>query len=423
MAKNYTLAQYLETIICENLYGTPQNELINTNQADLRAGGYNPTEEPVIKLQAREIADDLVRQALASGLQLSTREIKHKKLSGGNTAEFVGEISLNLPFVFKIDSESRKLALEGGAIQTIKGNDKLPQKYRDAWPHVYALRTIPPYAYLMEFFRREDGWLSLENILYSNDKQVELNHHYVVRLINSVLDILFDGYTASVNMRLMPNINEDYIGRIVERLGAAAAKDGRFEPKAIVVNGKKLKPWTDYIKIIESNGQKIGSLNPKFTTVVHGDPNPGNILLKVEISEVSMKLIDPKDWVTGDYLFDITKITHFIDGTGAIEYSLEADNCAFEKGETHNLLTYNIKHRIWASPFIEACKNRVSQFAEKHADRNWEIRYQLGMAANLLGLPANRIDKQRSTYALMLFGEGLIWLDKFCSSLELMPSE
>jgi hypothetical protein len=61
--------------------------------------------------------------------------------------------------------------------------------------------------------------------------------------------------------------------------------------------------------------------------------------------------------------------------------------------------------------------DRVKDFAKKHNDRHWRERYELGMAANLLGLPLGRLKNGSQDSALILYGEGLKWLHRFCARL------
>lgn len=375
--------------------------------------------ESNLKPQSQKIAAELVKEALASGMPLQATELTDKPLKGGNTAEFVGVISLRAPFVLKMDNEQVKLANEGLAIRTIKNNTKLSQSFRDAWPMVYAVHTQPPYAYLMEVFPKEDGWESLEDRLYPVGKVQTLGLNLGSRLINGILDILLEGYQDSLDRRYHPSLMEDYVNRIIERLEKTAKKDPRFASKGIVVNGEQLQPWNKYVELLSQHSAYLAKISAPFTTVVHGDPNPGNLMLRVTDTKVELKLIDPKEWISGDYLFDICKITHFLEGTGPAEKSADGVyvKANFTAGEEQNQLTYVINQPSWTVTLINACQDRTKDFASKHGDRYWEKRYKLGMAANLLGLPLNRLDKGRADSALILYGEGLKWLHQFCNDM------
>lgn len=384
------------------------------------AGGLGRGRESNLKPQSQQIAAELVKEALASGMPLQATELTDNPLKGGNTAEFVGILSLRAPFVLKMDNASKKLANEGLAIRTIKNNTNLSQNFRDAWPMVYAVRTQPPYAYLMEVFPKEDGWISLEDRLFPVGKVQTLEHNQVSMLINGVLDILLDGYQGSLDRRYHPSLIEDYVNRIIERLKKTANEDARFASKGIMVNGEQLQPWEKYVELLSQNSAYLAKISAPFTTVVHGDPNPGNLMLRVTDTRVELKLIDPKEWISGDYLFDICKITHFLEGTGPAEKPADGVpvKASFTSEEKQNQLTYVINQPSWTVTLVNACQERTKDFAAKHGDRYWEKRYKLGMAANLLGLPLNRLDKGREDSALILYGEGLKWLHLFCCDME-----
>lgn len=427
--KNQTLQDFLVNAIHDFLDESDTSYGSDEITKGTRSGSpYNPEKAsqqgapPAQSMspQAIAIAQDLVNQTLRSGVGLTASDINYKKMSGGNTAEYVGQLHLTLPFVLKMDSKSKKLADEGEAIRQIRNDNRLSHRYRDAWPSVYAIRSQPPYAYLMEFFRKEDNWISLEQILYPTGGNGAVSPNYVLRLTNSVLDILFEGYRDSANRRLQPSVAEDYVIRIRERLEEAAAADEKFISRELIINGRTLKPWQEYIRILSENAQSVSELTPPFTTVVHGDPNPGNILLNVSPSEVNIKLIDPKDWVVGDYLFDICKITHFLEATGPVENGLinTSQPLTVDYDSSTGSLNYTIGYPVWTRQVVDACRERVDSFARHMNDRNWVKRYELGMAANILGLPIGRLRNNRDKSALVLYGEGLKWLDDFCSHLQ-----
>jgi hypothetical protein len=183
---------------------------------------------------------------------------------------------------------------------------------------------------------------------------------------------------------------------------------------------------------IETNLNFLEEITPGFSTVTHGDPNPGNIMFRTTSTGVELKFIDPKEWMTGDYLFDIAKITHFLENTGPVEKPQvssppaatgggapgeNAVRSVYRRDEDGAHLEYTIGLPNWTGLLVEACFERVAQFAGERGDFHWRARYELGMAANLLGLPLGRLAKGRKDSALILYGEGLKWLDQFCARL------
>jgi len=381
-------------------------------------GGLQMRPQITPKDAASRIAEELVQQAVASGLPLRNIRIAQRPLGGGNTAESVAELTLHAPFVFKLDSKESKLAAEGRMMRDAGNNASLTAKARSAWPVVYAIREEAPYAYLMEYFPRDEGWISLEDRLYPGAGLQATSDSDAMRFVHAVLDVLVEGYASSENTRTLPSVAQDYVGRIIDRL-KAVADDKRFASQPLRINGEHVEPWQHYLDRLDANREFIAAITPPFTTIVHGDPNPGNLMLRTELSTVEVKLIDPKEWQTGDYLFDIAKITHFVEGTGPIEKPANGEPTQVEYGGTTGAaeLRYSIDRPAWTQGVVDACLDRVRQFAQSKGDEQWLARYELAMAANLLGLPSGRLKKQRPHAALALYGEGLRWLKRFCERL------
>lgn len=373
------------------------------------------------KSGGEQIADELVRQAFASNLPFTNQSTDHITLSGGNTADLVRQINVHAPFVFKLDKEKQKLAAEGQMMRAVRANEKLPERFRNAWPVVYAIRNEPPYAYLMEYFPASEGWRSLEDRLYPQNG-LSASAPEAVRWVNHILDVLFEGYEASREDRLKPSVQTDYVDRIRGRLADAAAHDPRFRSQPLSINGVRLRPWQEYLDLLDRKRDFVEKISPPFSTIAHGDPNPGNLMLRTALSGVELKLIDPKEWMNGDYLFDIAKLTHFLEGTGPIEKPEEGGDWRpkYEEGDQFGILTYDSTVPTWTRVLVDACLSRVEQFASAHGDSDWQARYELGMASNLLGLPAGRLTSEknpRPEAALALYGQGMLWLARFCERL------
>lgn len=405
---NETLKAVLTALIEQHMSHAPTRQLRGPSQ---RHPGALP------QVTAERIAEDLVQQAVTSGLPLRSIKVAHRPLGGGNTAETVTQLTLHAPFVFKLDSRARKLAAEGHMMRNARNSAKLTERSRNAWPIVYAIRDEAPYAYLMEYFPREEGWASLEDRLYPGPGALATSDSDALRFMHAVLDVLFETYEASKDTRSLPNLAEDYIGRIGKRL-ADVAHDTRFASRPLIINGVNVEPWQRYLDRLESNKDFINEITPAFTTIAHGDPNPGNLMLRTSMSSIEVKLIDPKEWQTGDYLFDIAKITHFLESTGPIEKpasGVRTEGDYLETGGSAEL-RYHYDTPTWTRSVADACLDRVRQFAEANGDKHWLARYELAMASNLLGLPAGRL-KDRPHAALALYGDGLLWLQQFCERL------
>lgn len=385
-----------------------------------------PPAPPTPSGLAQKIATGLLEQALKSNLSFDLKQTSEVQLKGGNTAGAVTHITLHLPFVFKFEINDKTVREEARTMRDIKNNPDLAQDFRNAWATVYAIyEDGPPYAYLMEYFPAEDGWQSLENRLYATPRPSNAN---AIEWINAAVNLMFAGYESSVAARSRPNLFADYGSRLAPRLLEAEklglSKGNLFTSRPLSINGTHYKPWREYLALLERHADYLNQITPTFATVVHGDPNPGNFMLKLESGKIAVKLIDPKDWEHGDYLLDIAKLSHFLQIIGPTEYAENGSNPTVTKRGTGDglndelVLEYSLQPSTGVAMALEGCMDKVRHFAKQQGDTHWEARYELAMAANLLGLPVGRLKKDRLDAALIFLCEGIKWLDAFCDRLE-----
>jgi len=368
---------------------------------------------------ARVIAERLIRQALSSGVDCLDARFEGEPMSGGATAELVGRINLDLSFVFKLDDQ-RKLADEAKTIQSIRTSPTLPLRFRERFPRIFALKDDePPFAYLMEYFPTEAGYRGLDDLLFLSQlsgKDLEMEATW---LLNEVLNALFEGYMASVDRRFMPNLYTDYLERIEMRLQDSARLDPAFAPVPVRIGARTCRPWSEYLQEVRRQPSRLQQIAPPFVTVVHGDPNPGNIRVKREAQGIDIRFIDVKEWGRGDYMFDITKIAHYLAVTGPVEKApgfAASVACDVEGAEVR--LQYALDRPPWLETAIQVLRRRVAGLVEACGDsQSWPLRYELGMASNLLGLPLGRLKAGRRDAALIFYAEGLKSLDAFCQGI------
>src|ERR1700678_3422210 len=278
----------------------------------------NAQRQPTVdaKTSAR-IATELVIEALRNGLTLSDSVPTMQGLAGGNTALQVSVASTPVNFVFKMDSNS-KLAREARTIDDLR-RDKRLGSFSARLPKIYAEHSEePPYAYLMEWFDPKI-YPSLKQIFFGNEGPPSPSH--AVELVEHAIEALAEAYRGSKDERLQVRMmGEAYFARIEENLKKASEISQEFASVPLIINGSPVRPWRDLLGRMRELEQELQSLAPPFMTVVHGDPNPGNILVRRAGPLIrDVKFIDLKDWKYGDYLFDIAKLTHFLLYTGPIE--------------------------------------------------------------------------------------------------------
>ena len=182
-----------------------------------------------------------------------------------------------------------------------------------------------------------------------------------------------------------------------------------------LVNGTPCEQHELYLDRLSS---KVREYEPGFITFVHGDPNPENILVKINTHAVDVKFIDVKEWGDGDYLFDIAKLIHYVLVTGPVERLQDpAQPQSRFLSERAVELRYSFPRPAVLETVAKMVEKRTEQLAAELGDVHWRQRYALAMAANLLGLPLGRIKRGRRESALVLYAEGLKWLKEACAPM------
>lgn len=388
--------------------------------------GAGTADSPEGQVVAKEIMVDLLAQALAtSGVRNNAEWEVADQFSSGNTAEWVGRLDLTIPCVLKLD-KAYKLVEEALALREARERRDLPEEFRECLPRIYAIRDAPPlFAYLMERFPKPP-FADFDELLFTDAGEGDGPRPDIGllagRLTNRLLDLLLNAYRRSRNTRLRPSISADYVDRIRGRLLAAASADESFLSRRVYseTHDRTYKPWQDYLRALTDARSKVEAIAPPFTTFVHGDPNPENVLGRVELAGVDVRFIDVKEWHNGDYLFDIAKYLHYLIVTGPVEKLCPGQATAdytLEPGRA--VLRHHLPTPGWVADTENIVRQRVGEFARMFGDTGWEDRLTLGLASNLLGLPAGRLPDRRVS-ALICYVEGLRYLDDFCQQEELL---
>lgn len=366
------------------------------------------------------IASNLLATAIRNGLVVGNNSPKFKPLRGGNTALQVSIASMQVDFVFKADS-SNKLIREARTLQEMRSDVRL-QGFRSRLPKVYAIHDQEPpyYAYLMEYF---DGkvYPSIKQIFFGRENPPSPDD--AVQIVASALDALREGYVCSKDDRQQVRLmGEAYYRRIKHNLAQAAKMCDDFRPVSVDINGRLLRSWEEYLKVLRNRESVLQGLAPPFVTVVHGDPNPGNILVRRDGGRIEdVKFIDVKDWKYGDYLFDIAKLSHFLLHTGPVEELEAFDIEPIERTPECLRFRYSVKIADYIKGAVDKIETKAQEIAEELGDPHWALRYKLAMGSNVLGLIPGRLKEGRSKESRILYAEGMKYLDDFIQQFELIP--
>jgi hypothetical protein len=375
------------------------------------------SQERVSRRRLAEIAEQLLSTAVQNGLvpRLTPR---FQELAGGNTASLVSIASANIEFVYKADTSNPKLVREAHTIEDLRSDPRLAD-FGPRLPRVYALfEDGPPYAYLMEYFPREE-YPSMKQLFFDRQRFKEPTPEHAVSIVGHAVTALADAYARTRDDRLEARMmGEAYYARIATNLEAAAKEDGLFAALSVTSNGVALPPWSRLLDAIRTHTPGIQQLAPPFVTVVHGDPNPGNILVKRDGDQITdVKFIDLKDWKYGDYIFDIAKILHYLLHTGPIEELAAFKNFTDTTGGNGVVINYERPVEPFVAAAADHVRGLVKPLAAQLGDPQWEDRLTFAMAANLLGLLPGRLAEGRRSEAAILYAEGLRYLNEFVDTL------
>jgi Phosphotransferase enzyme family len=392
---------------------TLYEQLRSSVAEDIRSqlGSLEVTRGGAVDAEIKALADELVKQALLAGHLGSISVGPPDKLDGGNTALLVGSLTATLGYVVKADRE-QKVVAEAHLVQRVKTDPSLPADTREAFPLIYAIVDAGPlFGYLME--NLTDYTALHKTLPVSTDDASD---------VLNVLwrKILRPAYQRTRTRRL-PSIVEDYIGRVQERF-SEALKEGLIPaadaPLCIEAGEEQVKIPGGWGPLLEQAGEQVAALAPAFGTFVHGDPNPENILWRKDgDGDVVVRLIDPKEWWTGDYLFDVAKVGHYLRVTGPVEQQKLTATCDLIHGTTRVVYDANALriHNVVESRFLALVENFADDQGEgPKLDPTWRERYEFAIASNLLGIVQARArrgrdeneDTQRKL-AWIAFGEGL----------------
>lgn len=343
-------------------------------------------------LAVHRTADRLVREALAAGHSGDASVSEVTAFGAGNTAMVVARVSAHVAYVVKVDT-SEALVREAHLLRRMRTDPALPAATRAAFPRVFAIDDTPPlFGYLMELV--EDA----EPLHLAVRRADPLAATLVSGLWKQVLR---PAYEATKNARWAHNLHEDYFVRARVRL-EAAARHGLLPsaeaPVRVDDGHAALELRGGWGPLLESAEEQLHLVKPTFGTWVHGDPNPENALwAKRSDGSIEYRMLDPKDWWMGDYLFDVAKIGHYVTVTAPVEAGVVAGSWSLsDRGASVSFDRSQLAP--WAG-IEQALLEQTSSFATAEGDPAWERRYALASAANLLSIAGPRAERAASTGA------------------------
>lgn len=361
-------------------------------------------------LEARANTDGLVLAGLAGGSGTHAKSWTVEPLAGGNTALGVSRVTVTSSMILK-EHVDPALVDEARLLQRIKTDPALPDVTRDAFPEVYEIDDVGPvYAYLMEDL---SDCTALRDTLSSESPVV------VAELIRALwVGLLEPTYRATRMTRLLPNPDEDYVLRARDRLVQAAGAGLVPSPdRAITLryDGQELR-LGGWEAGLGRAARLLPLVRPNYSTFVHGDPNPENLLWRhAGPAGLQFRMIDPKAWFHGDYVFDLAKLCHYLRVTHPVEHhGLRAD---VHHGEAETVIEYS-RALLPDPPAAERLLlEEVTAFATDPRipdATGWELRFELAVAANLLGIVGPRLaraaaqgDRRHADLAWIALAEGL----------------
>lgn len=331
----------------------------------------------------RLTAERLVQEALSKGHAGDAELSDVHRFAAGNTAMMVARVDARMSYVVKVDT-SPTLVHEAHYLQRMSSDPMLPPSTRAAFPRVFAIDDVGPiYGYLME---------DLEGFAPMHIALREAHPRGGELVTGFWATVLEPGYRASLRRRLAHDLWEDFFGRALERLSTASERGvlpAPNEPLRICVGSEVTKLDKGWSAEIEACRDLLSAVRPAFGTWVHGDPNPENALWREDAQGVTFRALDPKDWWTGDYLFDAAKLGHYVVVTSPLEAGSVA-RATLRKG-----CDFELDEELFAAgKLVEAhLLDRVEAFAQEVGDSCWRIRYQLAFAANLLSIAGPRAQR------------------------------
>lgn len=368
----------------------------------------------------RDIAIKALQEMIPELTKEKVKITDYTPFEAAIASKVVGTVDVNLGhLVIKVGDASLERQVD-----YMKGFRGTP--FEIYFPKVYEIDRITgaEFACFMEHLQ---GFSSLHDLIFLKGVNGS------VEATNKVFDVL-QGIYESFRQPGIANLRECYIQRIIQRVQDAKAKFGdlaittdyRFADlldTTIQLGDLTLLSYNRAISLLAD--LDLDSSAPSFTTFIHGDAHPANIMFNNDHFE-NLKFIDLNgDLRRSDYMYDIGKFFHWVDNYGliALERALKkefvrinidkagdyakvsVDNSAFFSGFTKAQRIFELRDEILAR-----LNQRWKKFSRDVGDTQGPIRFHLSVASAYLGGLPHQSEK---THLALVFVKGLEYLNRF----------
>jgi hypothetical protein len=368
---------------------------------------------------AESMAKSLLEEALSNGVSDVETGATLSELGGGAASDFVFRARSNISVIVKVQRDV-KLKNEAVFLKSLQPEVQSATAWGALFPRVLAMQVDnQPYAYAMEDFRQEDGYKDLSKWIFEDKLLPDARIAQSKSLLNAVLDCIQPIYLESRDTNSKPTLDGDaFLGRIRTRMTEAESFDEGFKAELVQTGRESLYSWKWQLEEIEKRRSQAEAFLPGFQTAVHGDSHPGNIIVRLRPAgptdyKTEIRLIDPRGWHLGDYVFDFAKLGHYLILIGPIEKWSVGSDCTFNTSAKTFRIGPIPEISSWLHDLERMVFNAAKSLGESMGDTGVEARYELAMASCLLGSVPLRWKKDQKLLAVLMYAEGLKWLNKF----------
>lgn len=288
------------------------------------------------------------------------------------------------------------------------------------------------YVYLMEYLA---DYTSFHEMIFKSKKQ---DKSRINKAVNLIFDIFLKVYQKEYNEHSVPNlallyleerinsrlqIGRERFNREVKFPSGHKAVFGDFNnllDKEIRIEGNVLHSFNHCLSSIEDT---IKEVTPSFTTLVHGDAHPANIMINLSNLDSPLKFLDPNPYIeNSDYLYDMGKMIHWLDKFGfialeretskeIIKVTAESVNGKIKIHYEFDLDFPNINRICELKDYsLECVYKHTEAIADYFKDTHWKKRLNIAIASAYIG-GLTYVDKPNQFLICLI--EALRYLNKF----------